>query len=230
MRILIIEDEVDMATAIARGLTKAGFAVDIANDGAEGHQMAWATRYDLLILDLNLPGMDGLEICRDLTKICPELLILILTARSEIDDRIKGLNLGADDYLTKPFHFGELLARVHALLRRDMGARELILEHADVKFDPISRTAWVDNKKLSLTRKELAALEYFLRNPGKVISQEELLEHIWNDSVNPLTNVVRVHINSLRRKLGDDAKNPRHIETVIGQGYRLVPASENEAR
>jgi DNA-binding response OmpR family regulator len=229
MRILIIEDEIDLADTISRSLTKAGFPVDGAYDGAEGYELACIYEYDLLILDINLPGINGLEICQALRKTNSKLLILILSARSEPEDRIIGLNLGADDYLVKPFHFGELLARIQALLRRDLGDRAMILSYKNVKLDPNARTAWLDNRKLILTRKEFAILEYLMRDPGKVISQEELLEHVWNTTVNPFTNVVRVHINSLRKKLGDDPKNPQFITTIIGEGY-AIPTEENSQK
>lgn len=229
MRILIIEDEIDLADTISRSLTKEGFAVDSAYDGTEGYELACIYEYDLLILDINLPGINGLDICQALRKTNPKLLILILSARSEPEDRIIGLNMGADDYLIKPFHFGELLARIQALLRRDLGDRTMILSYKNVKLDPNARTAWLDNKKLILTRKEFAILEYLMRDPGKVISQEELLEHVWNTTVNPFTNVVRVHINSLRKKLGDDPKNPQFITTIIGEGY-AIPTEENSRK
>lgn len=228
MRLLIIEDESDLANALARGLCRQGYAVDIASDGEQGWELAEVNDYDLLVLDLNLPGMDGLEICRRLRSSRPRLLILMLTARGQPKDRVTGLDLGADDYLVKPFHFGELVARVRALLRRDMRAREPLLQWGDLKLDPTTRIAWQGNRPLALTRKELAILEYLMRHPGEVISQEALLEHVWDAQVNPFTNVVRVHINSLRRKLGDNASAPRYIETVVGQGYRLKPPPDSE--
>ena len=189
--------------------------------------MAEVNDYDLLILDLNLPGMDGLEICRRLRASRPRLLILMLTARSRLDDRVQGLDLGADDYLVKPFHFAELAARVRALLRRDLRVRELILQWRDLKLDSATRIVWQSKRRLNLTRKEFGILEYLMRHPDKVISQEELLEHVWDVEVNPFTHTVRVHINSLRRKLGDNADAPRYIETVVGVGYRMgVPGCQ----
>ncbi len=226
MRLLIVEDELDLANALARGLRQQGYAVDVASDGEQGLFWAQMNDYDLLILDLNLPDMDGLDVCRALRAQKPELLILILTARDRLEDRVTGLDLGADDYLVKPFHFEELFARVRALLRRKgLGAHKPILEWGDLKLDPVTRTAWQGRRKLNLTRKEFAILEYFMRYPGKVISQEELLEHVWDINANPLTNTVRVHIRSLRRKLGDNAENPRYIKTVVGTGYCLIPPS-----
>jgi len=228
VRLLIVEDELDLANALARGLRQQGYAVDIAADGEQGWELAEVNDYDLLILDLNLPGMDGLEVCRRLRSSRPRLLILMLTARGRLADRVRGLDLGADDYLVKPFHFEELAARVRALLRRDLRVREPLLQWGDLKLDPAARIAWQSNHRLELTRKELGILEYLMRHPGEVISQEELLEHVWDVEADPFTNTVRVHLHSLRCKLGDDATAPRYIETVVGQGYRLIPPNRPE--
>lgn len=222
MRLLIIEDEPDLANTLAKSLRQQGYAVDLAVDGEEGWEMAEVNDYDLIVLDLNLPQMDGLEVCRRLRASHPHVLILMLTARSQPDERVIGLDAGADDYLVKPFHFGELGARVRALLRRDLRVREPILHCGDLKLDPAGRVAWQGNRRLELTRKEFSLLEYLLRHPNEVISQEELLEHVWDAQADPFTHTVRVHINSLRRKLADNPDCPRYIETVIGQGYRLI--------
>ncbi|MDQ2717675.1 MAG: response regulator transcription factor [Chloroflexota bacterium] len=230
MRLLVIEDEPDIARAVARGLRQRGYAVDVAFDGVEGWMLAETTDYDLLILDLNLPAMDGLEVCRRVRVSRPALLILMLTARCLPDERVTGLELGADDYLVKPFYFAELAARVSALLRRDVRGREPLLSYADLQVDPVARVAWQGGRRLELTAKEFGILEYLLRHQGAIISQEALLEHVWDMQANPLTNTVRVHINSLRRKLTDIAETPRYIETVIGQGYRLgLPPKQPEA-
>ncbi|HLL78048.1 MAG TPA: response regulator transcription factor [Ktedonobacteraceae bacterium] len=221
MRLLIVEDELDIAHALLRGLQREGYAVDLASDGVQGWQLAGVNEYDLLILDLNLPVLDGLEVCRRLRAERPSLLILMLTARSQPDERVLGLDYGADDYMVKPFHFAELTARVRALLRRDMRMRSPLLQFADLKLDPTARVVWQQNRRLNLTGKEYGILEYLIRHQGEVISQETLLEHVWDMRANPLTNTVRVHINSLRRKLGDTAETPRYIETIINQGYRL---------
>lgn len=227
MKLLIIEDEIDFANALARGLRKQGYAVDLAADGEQGLELAEVNKYDLLILDLNLPSMDGLEICRRLRAAQPQLLLLILTARSRLEDKVSGLDLGADDYLVKPFHFEELVARIRALMRRDLRVREPILRAGELKFDPASQIAWRGKRRLELTRKELAILEYLMHHPGEVISQEELIEHVWSEDVNLFTSSVRTHIHSLRRKLGDTTEKPRFIETVIGQGYRLLMPEED---
>ncbi|HEY6407391.1 MAG TPA: response regulator transcription factor [Ktedonobacteraceae bacterium] len=224
---MIIEDEPDLAEGLARGLRHHGYAVDIAYDGLEGWELAITNDYDLLILDLNLPEMDGLEVCSRVRANRPALLILMLSARSGPDERVIGLDLGADDYLVKPFHFAELVARIRALLRRDTGdvrVRTPLLQYKDLKLDPIARVGWLGNRRLELTGKEFSILEYLMRHQGEVVSQEALLEHVWDMQANPLTNTVRVHINSLRRKLEDMAETSRFIETCIGHGYRLGTA------
>lgn len=221
MRLLVVEDEQTIALALAKGLRKQGYAVDVAFDGMQGWELATINNYDLLVLDLNLPLLDGLEICRRVRAIQPSLLILMLTARSRADERVAGLDLGADDYVVKPFHFAELCARIRALLRRDMRVRATLLEYRDIKLDPTSRVAWQGQQRLDLTSKEFGILEYLLRHQGEIVSQERLLEHVWDMSTNPFTNTVRVHMNSLRRKLKDIAETPQYIETIIGQGYRI---------
>lgn len=230
MRLLVIEDEEDLVQALARGLRQEGYAVDVAFDGLSGLNLALINEYDLLILDLNLPEMDGLEICHRLRSTRPELLILMLTARSGPMERVVGLDMGADDYLIKPFLFAELTARVRALLRRDVRVRSPLLGYKDLQMDPTARVVWLGKRRLDLTGKELGILEYLLRHQGEIISQEALLEHVWDMKANLLTNTVRVHINSLRRKLEDMADTPQYIETIIGQGYRLgvpgYPASK----
>ncbi|GAB4581925.1 MAG: response regulator transcription factor [Anaerolineales bacterium] len=227
MKILIVEDEFDLVNALARGLRQQGYAVDIAVDGQQGWELGEVNEYDLLILDLNLPGMDGLEVCQRLRASKPELLILMLTARSMIEDKVSGLDLGADDYLVKPFQFEELTARMRALLRRDLRVREPILQVGDLKLDPAGRSAWRGRRRLELTSKEFAILEYLMRRPGEVVSQEELLEHVWDGEVNLFTSTVRVHLHSLRRKLGDLGERPQYIETVPGAGYRLLAERED---
>lgn len=228
MRLLVIEDELDIAHALAKGLRREGYAVDLAFTGEQGWQLGGVNDYDLLILDLNLPEMDGLEVCCRLRASQPSLLILMLTARSRPDQRVTGLDHGADDYLVKPFHFAELTARIRALLRRDMRVRTPLLQYEDLKLDSAARVVWQNNHRLELTSKEYSILEYLLRHQGEIISQETLLEHVWDMQANPLTNTVRVHINSLRRKLGDIAETPRFIETIIGQGYRLGVSNRME--
>lgn len=221
MRILVIDDEVDFAQELATGLRHYNYAVDLASDGEEGWAQATINAYDLVILDLNLPELDGLEVCRRLRVSHPQLLILMLTARSQPHERVLGLDLGADDYLIKPFHFAELVARIRALLRRDMHSHASLLQYKDLQLDPVTRTVWQGNQRRTLTRKEFGILEYLLRHQGAIVKQEELLEHVWDMDANTLVTTVRVHINSLRRKIGDMAEKPRYIETITGQGYRI---------
>ncbi|MDD5094074.1 MAG: response regulator transcription factor [Dehalococcoidia bacterium] len=228
MRILIIEDEIDLTNVLAEGLRKQGYAVDIAFDGDQGYESATVNDYDLLILDLNLPGMDGLEICRRLRVSRPDLLIFMVTARSHPAERVAGLDLGADDYLIKPFDFGELTARVRALLRRDLRGRDTVIQRGKLKLDPMSRTVWHDKRRIELTRKEFGILEYLMRHPGENISQERLLEHVWDAEADPFSGSVRVHIHSLRRKLSGNGTSSEYIETIVGQGYRLVSPSFTE--
>lgn len=228
MRLLVVDDEEDFARALARGLRREGYTVDTAFDGLAALDAIAVNDYDLLILDLNLPGMDGLDLCRELRARHPELLIIVLTARDRPDERVTGLDLGADDYLVKPFCFAELCARLRALLRRDMRVRELVLRFADLALDPASTVAWQGKRRLELTRREFSLLHYLMRKQGEVVSQEELLEHVWGEVSDPCTNTVRVHVNSLRRKLGDSGESPRYIQTVIGAGYRLGSPGETE--
>lgn len=237
MRLLIVEDEEDLACALAKGLRRQGYAVDLAHDGLGGLELAETYEYDLLILDLNLPGVDGLEVCRGVRASQPQLPILILTARGLTTDLVTGLDLGADDYMTKPFHWNEPLARVRALLRRNVPAREPMLRCGNLVLDPAMMAAWLGGQRLDLRSKELSLLEYLLRNTNRVVSQQELMEHVWDVASDPLSNTVRVHINSLRRKLGEasgrvgdtgdtgdagdagDRGEGCDIETVVGRGY-----------
>jgi len=229
MRILVVEDEKDVGKALLLGLTRNGYAVDVAENGEKALWALSIIDYDLLLLDLNLPDMDGLEICNLAREKHPTLLILILTARENKEDIIEGLNTGADDYLVKPFHFNELLARIRALLRRDMRTRDPILKIQDVSLDTVEKVVWQSNKKILLTKKEFGILEYLMQHPNEVVSQEDILEHVWGSVTNIFTNTVRVHIQSLRRKLKDNYETPKYIETVIGLGYRFInPETTNE--
>lgn len=227
MRIIVVEDDPDVAAPLKADLNREGYAVDLAPDGEEASRLAAIHSYDLAILDLNLPGMDGLETLRHLRASQPHLPVLVLTSRSSLDDRVLGLDLGADDYLTKPFHLREVSARIRSLLRRHELVKEPILRCGELALDPAARRAWLGRDPLRFTRKEFSLLEYLMRHHGEVISQERLLEHVWGNEAAPFTNVVRVHVNSLRRKLNDDPAIPRHIETVIGNGYRVVCPEES---
>ena len=217
MRVLIIEDEEALASAIARGLRREGLAVDVSLDGQGGLEKALVTAYDVVILDRNLPGLHGDDVCRRLAESGTESRILMLTAAGGLRDKVAGLNLGADDYLGKPFAFEELVARVRALARRAGPPRPPILRRRDVELDPASRRAWRQGRELELTNKEFGVLEALLSASGAVLSGEELLERVWDENADPFTNVVRVAIMTLRKKLGE----PPLIETVAGAGYRL---------
>ena len=216
-RVLIVEDEDALATAIARGLRRAGMAVDVALDGLGGLEKATLNDYDVVVLDRNLPGMHGDEVCRRLTALPTTARILMLTAAHGVDDRVAGLDLGADDYLGKPFAFEEFTARVRALARRAGAARPPVLQYADLELDPATRRARRDGRDVGLTKKEFGVLEALMAAEGAVVSSEALLERGWDENTDPFTNVVRVTIMTLRRKLGE----PRLIETVTGVGYRL---------
>jgi DNA-binding response OmpR family regulator len=217
MRILIVEDEEALASAIARGLRREGMAVDVTLDGREGLEKALVTAYDVVVLDRNLPGLHGDEVCRRLTDARVETRILMLTAARGLHDKVAGLNLGADDYLGKPFAFEELVARVRALARRAGPPRPPVLRARGIELDPAARQAWRDGAELDLTNKEFGVLEALLAASGAVVSGEELLERVWDENTDPFSNVVRVTMMTLRKKLGE----PALIETVAGAGYRL---------
>ena len=218
MRLLIVEDEEDFVRALAQGLRQEGYAVDSAGNGQHGWELADVNEYDILLLDLNLPDIDGMEICRRIRLTHPQLLIIMLTARGMLHQRIEGLDCGADDYLVKPFHFEELVARIRALLRRDMHSRMPVLRYNNIVLDPSAHCVWKGRQPLNLTKKEFGILEYLLRHPAEIVTQEALLEHVWDMNVDPLTTTVRTHMASLRHKLGEAG---HYIETVVGRGYRI---------
>ena len=218
MRILVTEDEQDMADALATGLRRQGYAVDIAYDGEQALLLTEVNGYDLIILDLNLPKVDGIEVCKTLRTSGSSTGILMLTARSSLDDRVEGLDQGADDYLVKPFHFPELLARVRAILRREGDSRKPILRAGDLVLDPNALRASVRETPVALTAKEFGILEYLMRNVGRVVSQEELLEHVWGEDANAFTQSIKVHVNNLRKKLSV-AGGDGLISTVKSKGY-----------
>jgi DNA-binding response OmpR family regulator len=222
VRLLVVEDEPDLADVIARGLRRDGHAVDVALRHTEADLKLRSAGYDVVVLDWNLPDGSGLDLCRDLVSgELPTLegdrpKVLMLTARDDVEDRVIGLDSGADDYLVKPFAFVELSARVRALVRRDTES-DPVISVGPLELDNARFTARRDGERLDLTAKEFALLHYFMANPGVVMSQEHLLEHVWDEMADPLTNVVRVTVSNLRKKLGD----PPLITTVPGRGYRL---------
>lgn len=218
MRILVIEDEIDLLEAIEEGLKIDGYAVDTSEDGIDGLELSKINDYDLIILDLNLPSMDGIDILKSIRKSDNLIKILILTARSSIEDRVVGLDLGANDYLVKPFHFEELEARIRSLLRVKYIQEDIVLKYNNLKIDTKLRKAYINDEFIKLTKKEFSILEYLMKNINKVISQEELIEHIWDNSVDMFSNSVRVHINSLRKKLKASINN-EVIKNIVGVGY-----------
>jgi DNA-binding response OmpR family regulator len=224
MRILVVEDEPKLAGVIQRGLEGQGHAVDASHDGEEGLARAEIEPYDLVILDLMLPKLDGLAVCRQLRAQKRDVPVLMLTARDTVDDRVAGLDSGADDYLVKPFALRELLARVRALLRRD-GARDPVMRVADLEIDTASHQVRRGGRLIELTSKEYAILEFFARNPNRVLSRTQIADHVWNFDFLAASNVVDVYLGYLRRKLGDH-QEPRLLRTIRGAGYQLrVPGS-----
>jgi DNA-binding response OmpR family regulator len=217
MRVLVVEDERNLADAIARGLRRQGMAVDVSYNGTEGHELAMVTRYDVVVLDRDLPGVHGDEICAALVESGALTRVLMLTASGSVAERVEGLQLGADDYLPKPFAFDELVARVQALGRRATPAAPPVLAIADLVLDQGRRTVERGGRPLDLTRKEFGLLEELLKAHGGVVSSEELLERVWDANADPFTTTVRVTMMTLRKKLGE----PPLIETVVGAGYRL---------
>ncbi len=220
MRILVVEDEEKMAGLIRRGLREEGMAVDVAERGEDALWMAGSTEFDAIILDLMLPGIDGFETCRRLRDDGVWAPILMLTARDAVEDRVAGLDHGADDYLLKPFSFAELLARLRALVRRGQGERPAVLEVGDLRLDPATHRVSRDGTEISLSAKEFALLEVFMRHPGEAISRFQLLEHAWDYDYENRSNVVDVYVRYLREKI-DRPFGTKSIETVRGVGYRL---------
>jgi heavy metal response regulator len=223
MRVLVVEDNPKMARMIRQGLTEQGFAVDLANRGHDGEHMAVTEPYDAVVLDLMLPDVDGIQVCRNIRRRGGKTPILMLTALSATADKVKGLDAGADDYLTKPFEFDELLARLRALLRRGQSQEASRLTIADLEMDLLSRTVTRAGHRIKLTAKEFALLEFFLRNPGRVLTRTAIGEHVWDMNFDSDSNVIDVYVSMLRRKMDKDFDR-RLIHTVIGTGYVLSEA------
>jgi len=220
MRLLLIEDNPKMAGFIRQGFTEQGHAVDTADLGRDGEELGAGKTYDLIILDIMLPDVDGVQVCRNLRRRGVKTPILMLTALSATGDKVSGLDAGADDYLTKPFEFAELVARVRALMRRGQAAEAAQLRFAEVEMDLLARKVTRCGKRIKLTTKEFALLEFFLRNPEKVLSRISIGEHVWDMNFDPESNVIDVYVSTLRRKL-DVAGAAPIIHTVIGAGYIL---------
>ena len=223
MRVLVIEDDPGVASFIQRGLREAAFAVDLATDGEEGLHLATTEPYDVVVLDLMLPKRDGFSVLRAVRKRGLTIPIICLTARDAIDDRVRGLDLGADDYLVKPFSFAEFLARIRALLRRGSTLADNPIVVADLTVDVVARTVYRGGKRVELSAREFALLEYLARHSGRALSRTMILEKVWDMNYDPLTNVVDVHINRLRKKIDNNFDKPL-IQTVRGVGYVLRPS------
>jgi two-component system, OmpR family, response regulator len=220
MRALVVEDEPKMAALLRRGLVEDGYAADVAGTGEEALRMARAVPYDAIVLDVMLPGLGGFDVCRQLRSSGVWSPVLLLTARDGVDDRVVGLDAGADDYLTKPFSFAELLARLRALTRRGLSERRTVLEVGSLRLDPATRQVWRKDVELELSAKEFALLETFMRRPGHVLSRIDLLDHAWDYGYESRSNVVDVYVGYLRAKI-DRPFGLRSIETLRNAGYRL---------
>jgi heavy metal response regulator len=218
MRLLVVEDEKKLAGFIKKGLEEEGYAVDVALDGASGLRMAFDRVHDLIILDIQLPKKDGLSVLRELRALKMNTPVLLLTVKTTIEDKVIGLDAGADDYLTKPFAFQELVARVRALLRRHIEAEQPELQVADLRLDPVRRLVFRGDRKIDLTAEEFALLHYFMRNAGRVLTRTMIAEHVWDYDFDSMTNIVDVYVNYLRKKIEFDPET-RLIQTVRGAGY-----------
>ena len=219
MKVLVVEDEKQIAAFIKQGLEEQGFTVEATGDGNEAYMLATTQQYDVIVLDIMLPGRDGLSILKNLRKQRNNVPVIVVTARSELDERLEGLNLGADDYLTKPFFVEELIARLHAVARRG-GERLSVLQQGDLTVNLITREVQIGDKALELTVREFSLLEYLMRAPGRVYTRTQMLEHVWGYDFDPSTNLVDVHIQRLRKKLNAEDRE-RYVETVRGVGYRF---------
>jgi two-component system, OmpR family, copper resistance phosphate regulon response regulator CusR len=228
MRILVVEDEPLAATVLAKGLREHAYAVDVASDGVTALEQTSVNDYDLMIVDVLLPGMSGLQLCGRLRAEGVAVPILMLTARGEPDQRVEGLDAGADDYLAKPYHFPELLARVRALLRRGPALASLVIEVEDLRVDTRARRVERAGRQIQLTTKEYALLEYLARRRGDVVGRADIAEHVWDDSFDPMSNLIEVYIQRLRRKI-DDGHDVRLIHTHRGAGYTLDIANAEGA-
>jgi DNA-binding response OmpR family regulator len=224
MRVLVVEDEKQIAGFVKKGLEEQGFVVDVCYNGDEAYTLALERPYDALVLDIMLPGRDGLSILKNLRAKKNAVPVILLTARSELDERLEGLNLGADDYLTKPFFVEELVARLHAVVRRASGERLTTLQSGDLSVNLITRDVRRGDRDVRLTAREFNLLEYLMRSPGRVYTRTQILEHIWGYDFDPNTNLVDVHIQRLRKKVSPEAAEAL-IETVRGVGYRFKGAT-----
>ena len=221
MRILVVEDQKKIASFIGKGLEEQCMVVDLCHDGDEGYALATTEPYDAIILDIMLPGRDGLSILKNLRKQGNPVPVILLTARSELDERLEGLNLGADDYLTKPFYIEELIARIHTVVRRSAGEPDHLLKVEDLVLDRLHHSVKRGGAEVTLSMREYALLEYLMQTPGRVLTRTQICEHVWNYGFDPETNLVDVYIQRLRKKV-DQGHDRKLIETVRGVGYRMV--------
>jgi len=228
MRLLVVEDDPSMQKSICKGLTKLGYAVDAASDGEEALELFDVNEYDAVILDLNLPKVDGMSVLKNIRETDKESAVLILSARRELDDKILGLDTGANDYLVKPFFFSELEARLRALLRRRFTQADTVIKCGGLDVDTAKKTAFVKGVKIDLTRKEYAMLEYLLFHRDRIISAEELIEHVWDNEVDLFTNSFKVQINSLKKKLAAQLGDGVLIKNTRGVGYYIVEADHEK--
>lgn len=220
VKVLIAEDESKIASFLRKGLEAQGFVVDVSRNGDEAYELARSKPYDALILDIMLPGRDGLSILRNLRERRIALPVILVTARSELNERLEGLNLGADDYITKPFHIEELIARLHAVVRRASGTQQSILSVDDLSMDLLRRKVSRGNRSVELTTREFSLLEHLMRSPGRVLTRAEICERVWNYNFDPGTNLVDVYVQRLRKKV-DGESSRKLIETIRGVGYRI---------
>lgn len=224
MRVLVVEDQERISSFVQKGLKEQGFVVDVCDNGDDGYGLATTEPYDAIVLDIMLPGRDGLSILRNLRKQGSAVPVILLTARSELDERIEGLNLGADDYLTKPFYVEELIARLHTIVRRSSGEPTHLLKAGDLVMDLVQHSVCRGGIEVQLSMREFSLLEFLMRSPGRVLSRTQICEHVWNYSFDPDTNLVDVYIQRIRKKV--DKEFPvKLIETVRGVGYRITDSS-----
>ncbi len=227
MRILVVEDEKKVASFIRKGLEEQSYTVDVAHDGVQGEQMACENDYDAIILDVLLPSQDGVTTCRNIRSKKVDTPVLMLTALGDTDAKVRGLDSGADDYLTKPFHFEELLARIRALLRRKSQDKSAVLQVGGLILDPVTRRVERDGTPIHLTTREFALLEYLMRNKGQILSRSHIAQHVWNVSFDMESNVIDVYVKLLRKKIDRDFDKPL-IRTIVGAGYVLRDEDEND--
>jgi DNA-binding response OmpR family regulator len=220
MRVLIVEDDRKIADGLQRGLASQHYSVDLAFDGAEGERLASVNEYDVIILDIMLPKMDGWEVCRTLRKYKVKTPILMLTALDDVEDKIRGLDYGADDYMTKPFNFGELIARIRSLVRRNSDEKTTVIKYSNLEMNTANRTVQREGRFINLSAKEFAMLEYFLLNKNRVLTREMISEHVWDMNFDPQSNVIDSFIRYLRQKIDQDF-DPPLIHTIRGVGYKL---------